>query len=54
MKKTRKPAINPDDANLFRASVSDVTPLPLPEKVELGQPLPAPFRHNACATTARR
>jgi len=42
MKKTRKPAINPDDANLFRASVSDVTPLPLPEKVELGQPLPRP------------
>ena len=43
MKKTRKPAIDPDDARLFRASVSDVTPLPRPEKVELGQPLPRPI-----------
>jgi DNA-nicking Smr family endonuclease len=43
MKKQRKPTINPDDASLFRASVSDVTPLPRPEKVELGHPLPRPF-----------
>ncbi len=42
MKKSRKPAIHPDDAKLFRASVSDVTPLPRPEKVELHRPLPSP------------
>lgn len=43
MKKSRKPAIHPDDANLFRASVSDVTPLPRPEKAELERPLPRPI-----------
>ena len=42
MKKTRKPAIHPDEASLFRASVSDVTPLPRPEKAELERSLPRP------------
>ncbi|HEU0289516.1 MAG TPA: Smr/MutS family protein [Burkholderiales bacterium] len=42
MKKPRKPAIHPDDANLFRASMSDVTPLPRPAKAELDRPLPRP------------
>jgi len=42
MKKPRKPAVHPDDANLFRASMSDVTPLPRPEKAELDRPLPRP------------
>lgn len=43
MKKPRKPAVHPDDADLFRASVSDVTPLPPPERVEHELPLPRPI-----------
>ena len=43
MKKTRKPAVHPEDADLFRASVSDVTPLPPPAKVEHDLPLPRPI-----------
>jgi DNA-nicking Smr family endonuclease len=42
MNKSRKPGIHPDDANLFRASVSDVTPLPRPGKVQIESPLPRP------------
>jgi len=42
MKKPRKPAVHPDDAILFRASMSDVTPLPRPAKAELDRPLPRP------------
>jgi DNA-nicking Smr family endonuclease len=42
MKKLRKPAILPADAELFRASVSDVTPLPPLAKVEHDLPLPRP------------
>ncbi len=43
MKKPRKPTVPPADADLFRASVSDVTPLPLPRKVEHDLPLPRPI-----------
>lgn len=43
MKKHRKPPVHPADAELFRASVSDVTPLPPPEKVEHDHPLPRPI-----------
>lgn len=43
MKKSRKPSVHPDDASLFRASVSDVTPLPRPEKAELERPRPRPI-----------
>jgi DNA-nicking Smr family endonuclease len=42
MKKTRKPAVHPDEASLFRASMSDVTPLSRPERVEHERPLPRP------------
>ena len=42
MKKTRKPSIHPDDISLFRASVSDVTPLPRSKKAALDRPLPRP------------
>jgi len=45
MKKPRKPAIDPDEAELFRASVSDVVPLIGPARIEherlLPQPVPA-------------
>jgi len=43
VKKTRKPAISPDDAELFRASVSDVVPLPARDRTELERPLPQPI-----------
>jgi DNA-nicking Smr family endonuclease len=43
MKKLRKPAVHPDEADLFRASVSDVTPLPPPEKVEHDRARPRPI-----------
>jgi DNA-nicking Smr family endonuclease len=43
MRKPRKPAIHPDDADMFRASVSDVTPLPSPGKVLHDRPLPRPI-----------
>ncbi len=42
MKKPRKPAVHPADAELFRTSVSDVTPLPPPGKVEHDHPRPRP------------
>jgi DNA-nicking Smr family endonuclease len=43
MKKPRKPSVSPDDVSLFRASVSDVTPLRRAEKVEHERPLPRPI-----------
>jgi DNA-nicking Smr family endonuclease len=42
MKKSRKPTLHPDDVSLFRASVSDVTPLPRPQKAALELPQPSP------------
>jgi DNA-nicking Smr family endonuclease len=42
MKKPRRQAVHPDDIDLFRASVADVTPLPRPKKAELDRPLPRP------------
>lgn len=42
MKKPRKPAVTPDDARLFHASVAGVTPLPKPKKVEHDLPRPRP------------
>jgi DNA-nicking Smr family endonuclease len=42
MKKLRKPAIDPDEAELFRASVSDVIPLAGPARIEHERPLPRP------------
>jgi len=45
MKKPRKPVINPDEAELFRAAVSDVVPLTGTARIEhvrlLPQPVPA-------------
>ena len=43
MRKPRKPAVHPEDADLFRASVSDVTPLPPRGKVEHDHPRPRPI-----------
>ena len=43
MKKTRKPAVSPDEAELFRASVSDVVPLPARGRTELERPRPQPI-----------
>ena len=43
MKKPRKPAVHPEDASLFRASVSDVTPLRRPSKANLDHPPPRPI-----------
>lgn len=43
MKKHRKSTVPPDDAELFRISVSDVTPLPRPQKAELDRPRPRPL-----------
>ena len=42
MKKPRKPPVHPDEANLFRASMSDVTPLSRAERVEHERPRPHP------------
>jgi DNA-nicking Smr family endonuclease len=43
MKKPRKPAIPPDEAELFRAHVLDVIPLATPHRTEHGRPLPQPI-----------
>jgi DNA-nicking Smr family endonuclease len=43
MTKPRKPAVPPVDAALFRASVSDATPLPPHAKVEHARSLPRPI-----------
>lgn len=42
MNNTRKPPVNSDDADLFRASMSDVTPLGRIEKVQHERPQPRP------------
>lgn len=42
MKKTRKPAVHPDEASLFRASMRDVTPLAHPPRVEHKRARPRP------------
>ena len=42
IKKPHKPAIDPDEAELFRASVSDVVPLTGPARFEHDRPLPHP------------
>jgi DNA-nicking Smr family endonuclease len=42
MSKPRKAAPTPDEVELFRASVSDVTPLPGPGRVRHKLPLPQP------------
>ena len=42
MKKPRKPVINPDEAELFRAAVSDVVPLSRTARIEHVRPLPQP------------
>jgi DNA-nicking Smr family endonuclease len=41
MKKSRKP-IPPEEAELFRASVLDVVPMPAPDRTEHERPLPQP------------
>jgi DNA-nicking Smr family endonuclease len=43
MKKPRKPAVDPGEASLFRASVSDVTPLPRAARIEIDRPRPRPI-----------
>lgn len=40
--RTHKPSIPSEEAELFRASVSDVTPLEQPARAELERPRPAP------------
>lgn len=42
MSKARKSAATPDEVELFRSSVSDVTPLPGPRRVRSEPPLPQP------------
>jgi DNA-nicking Smr family endonuclease len=42
MKKPRKPAISPGDAELFRATMRDVVPLPAPDRTQFERPLPKP------------
>jgi len=42
IKKPRKPVINPDEAELFRAAVSDVVPLTGPARIEHQRLLPQP------------
>ena len=42
MKKARTSAVHPDEASLFRASMSDVTPLSRPKRVEHARSLPRP------------
>jgi DNA-nicking Smr family endonuclease len=43
MRKSRKPAATPDEVELFRASVSDVTPLPRHDRAQHVRPLPQPI-----------
>ena len=43
MKKIRKPGIAPDEVELFRASMSDVTPLPSHDRARHERPLPQPI-----------
>jgi DNA-nicking Smr family endonuclease len=43
MRKPRKPALTPDEVELFRASMSDVTPLPRHDRARHERPLPQPI-----------
>jgi DNA-nicking Smr family endonuclease len=43
MRKPRKPAATPDEVELFRASMSDVTPLPSHDRARHERPLPQPI-----------
>jgi DNA-nicking Smr family endonuclease len=43
MKKPRKPAISSGDAELFRATMRDVVPLPAPDRTRFERPLPKPI-----------
>lgn len=43
MKKSRKRAIAPEEAELFRASMAGVVPLPARDRTELERPLPEPI-----------
>jgi DNA-nicking Smr family endonuclease len=43
MRKPRKPAATPDEVELFRASMSDVTPLPGHDRARHERPLPQPI-----------
>ena len=43
MKKQRKLPVHPDEASLFRTSVSDVTPIARPQRVEHARVLPRPI-----------
>ena len=42
MKKPRKPALSPGDAELFRESMRDVVPLPAPDRAHFQPPPPQP------------
>ena len=54
MGKARKPAVDPDEAALFRASLDGVTPLPAPSKVEHRRPLPRPVPVSSTFPTPTR
>ena len=43
MRKSRKPAATPDEVELFRASMSGVTPLPSHDRAQHLRPLPQPI-----------
>ena len=43
MRKPRKPGPTPDEVELFRASMSDVTPLPSHDRARHERPLPQPI-----------
>ena len=43
MKRPREPAVHPEDASLFRASMIDVKPLAHSTRVEHDRPLPQPI-----------
>ena len=43
MRKSRKAAVTPDEVELFRASMSDVTPLPSHDRARHERPLPQPI-----------
>jgi len=43
MRKSRKPAATPDEVELFRASMSDVTPLRSHDRAQHARPLPQPI-----------
>lgn len=49
MKKARVAAVSPDDVHLFRASITDVTPLARPGRVEHDSPRPRPIPNQRLA-----